>query len=154
MNTYIFRREDNGELISVDFETMMGMDSLGYITLQDGIQARRSRAAEIGIEVQSQDRKELEKPIVSDSLGFGAQQLAEFEADRVRHGFTGIEFTNDPLVPEFIQVRCNSKVEWQRYLKHRGMSDFNSRNGSGATLTQEQMDEAKKRILEKYPLPA
>ena len=38
---YKFRREDNGQVVEVPFEVMMQQDVAGYITLEDGVQARR-----------------------------------------------------------------------------------------------------------------
>ncbi len=150
---YLFRREDNGRIESLSFLEMMAMDAAGFVTLADGVQARRCRTAETIIAVDKQEaRKELEKPILSDSLGFCANQLADFEADRVKHGFTGVEFVREPGLPEFIQVKISSAAEWARYVKHRGMCDRNSRNGGGVAFTPEQMEDAKQRILQKYPV--
>jgi len=38
--TYPFRREDNGEIVEVPFETMI-QHRYGWITLEDGVEARR-----------------------------------------------------------------------------------------------------------------
>lgn len=153
MSEYIFRREDDGSLVRVDFETMMTMDSLGYIQLPEGVSARRCRHLEIESAPKAIEKiRELEKPILSDGLGFGRQQLGEFEADRKAAGFTGVEFVQDTAVPEFYQVKISSKREWQRYLEHRGMHDKNSRNGGSVEITEETLEQARQRILEKYPV--
>jgi hypothetical protein len=140
---YLYRREDNGCLVEVDFATMMEQ-KCGFITLPDGVEARRC----VHLEIERDGRqkaapvREIEKPIVSDALGFPQHQLAEFEQDRAKHGFGGVEFTPDPRVPEFYQVRISGKREYQRYLKHRQMHDRNSRNGGGQALSPELLERA------------
>ena len=104
------------------------------------------------VEVFNTSRQELEKPIVSDACGFIQQQLGDFETDRVKNGFTGIEFVRDKDVPQFYQVKCNSRKEFARYVKHRGMCDRNSRNGSAAGITQKELDAAARLVKEKYPV--
>ena len=104
------------------------------------------------VEVTNTARKELEKPIVSDACGFIQQQFNDFETDRVKNGFTGIEFVRDKDVPQFYQVKCSSRKEFARYMKHRGMHDKNSRNGSAAGITQKELDDAMRLIREKYPV--
>lgn len=104
------------------------------------------------VEVTNTARQELAKPIVSDACGFIQQQLGDFEVDRVKNGFTGIEFVRDKDVPEFIQVKCSSQKEFDRYMKHRGLHDRNSRNGSAAGITQKEMDEAERLVKERYPV--
>lgn len=158
--SYIYRREDTGELIEVGFDQMMEQKD-GYITLHDGVLARRC----VGLEVAKYGGVEAAKyeaalggkaaPIVSDALGFPYQQLQDFEADRVKHGFTGVEFTKDPHVPEFYQVRISSQAEWARYIAHRGMTDRNGANGGGATLTPDQFQRTtemvERAMAEKFP---
>lgn len=152
---YKFRREDTGEVIDVDFASMMEMDACGYITLPDGVVARRCRRLEQQQETGDVEKIiPLEKPILSDSLGFCETQLAEFEADRVANGFTGIEFVPEPGLPFFYQVKCSGKEEWKRYLRHRNMRDNSKKLGSAATLTPKDIEEARQRILEKYPVQA
>jgi hypothetical protein len=104
------------------------------------------------VEVTPQAQKLTEKPIVSDALGFISDQLGQFEVDRVKHGFTGIEFVPDKDVPQFMQVKASSRSEWARYVKHRGMYDKNSRNGGGAVPSEKEFEELKARMLEKYPI--
>ncbi len=141
--TYLFRREDDGQVVEVDFATMMGQDAAGYITLPDGTPARRCLHLETERDGRP-PRKEspyLEKPIVSDALGFCEEQLADFEEDRRANGFRGVEFVRDPLVPQFFQVKCKSRAEHDRYVKHRGMVN-RSYNG-GVQLSQEDLDRAR-----------
>lgn len=147
----IFRREDNDELIEVDFATVMDrQDASGYLLLDDGVFARRCWHLEEKPAPPSK-RAELDKPIVSDTLGFTAHQLAEFEADRRANGFSGIEFVQDRLEPSFYQVKCDNADVWRKYMKHRGLADRNSRNGGGAQLTPGQLDRLKSRMLDEYP---
>jgi len=138
---YRFIREDNGETIEVDFETHMSQDVAGYITLPDGVRARR---------VNDFDRKKAafepgnanHTPPVSDNLGFTSHQLAEFEADRVKHGFRGVEFKPDPACPTFYQVHFGSFAERDRYMEHRRFYDKNK--SSGAALSEQHLAEAEK----------
>lgn len=125
---YLFRVEDSDELVEVDFSKMMEQDSSGYITLPCGSRARRCVHLELERDGRPvvQRREELTPPILSDSLGFPQQQLAEMERDRRAHGFAGIEFVRDRRVPEFIQVKGRSGPEWERYIRHRGMRNQNS----------------------------
>ena len=69
---------------------------------------------------------------------------------RSKNGFRGIEFVRDKDVPQFFQVKCSSRKEFDRYMKHRGMYDKNSSNGSSAGITEKEINEAAQRIKEKY----
>jgi hypothetical protein len=149
---YLFRREDTGEVIELDFVTMMTMDSMGCVTLDDGVVARRARDLDPQLQ-RAEIVRELEKPVVSDSLGFTEKQLADFEADRKRHGFTGVEFKRDPDVPQFFQVHCSGKAEWDRYVKHRGMNDCNSMNGGRQALSERDLRAAEQKVRERYGDP-
>lgn len=149
-DTYPFRREDNGEIVQLPFDKMMEMDACGCVTLPDGVMARRARGLEQPTAAQATGSNELNKPIISDALGFTETQLQEFEVDRVSHGFSGVEFVRDPRVPQFFQVKIKSQKEWARYVKHRGMFDQNSRNGGSVCLTPQQLQDAKERILARY----
>lgn len=103
------------------------------------------------VEVGLEPTNALNKPIISDALGFTEHQFQDFETDRVKNGHTGVEFIRDKDVPQFFQVKCSSPEAWSRYLKHRGMADRNSKNGSGARITQAELDKAEQQMLERYP---
>lgn len=159
---YLYEREDTGAIIEVDFETMLSQSG-GAIQLEDGVHAKRRVDLEIErdgkVKQRAGETSSVDKPWVSDTLGFGEHQFADFEADRVRHGFTGVEFIRDPVVPQFFRVRISGHAERERYIKHRGTAyegglyDKNGINGGGATITQEQLDEARARAIEKYGPP-
>lgn len=141
-DTYPFRRDDTGELIEVDFATMLQAEGpLGILTLPCGATARRVRTGDT-MSPRAGTASDVDRPIVSDALGFIGEQLADFEADRVRHGFSGIEFRPDPRVPQFYQAHASSRAEFERYARHRGKQDNNSRNGSGVTLTEGDLKRA------------
>lgn len=140
--SYLFLREDNDEVIEVDFATMMTMDSLGCITLKDGATARRVRTLEPSEAPRQGIAVDAERPIVSDALGITHQQLESYRADLTRHGFSGVEFKPDPHCPGFYQAHFSGRQEWQRYIKHRGLHDRNSAHGSGASLSQADLDRA------------
>lgn len=136
-------KTDDGEVITLDFQDFMAKDSCGMIELDDGRLARR-----IGVR---SSRRSTSNPsgnakIVSDSLGFTESQLKEFEDDRVKHGFSGVEFVRDPAVPQFYQVHVGSVKEWRKYMKHRGYADHNSRNGSHHAISEEEFEKLKKRF--------
>ena len=142
LGIYLFRRDD-GVIIWVDFELMMSKVG-GKITLPDGMTATEVRKpAKVSAKVGT--AQETLKPIVSDSLGFTAHQLAEFEADRVANGFTGVEFKPDPRVPEFYQAHFSGRDEWRRYAEHRGLFEKNGGLGSAAALSPEILRRAMER---------
>lgn len=119
--TYRFRREDTGEIVEVDYATMI-QHSYGWITLPDGVKAKR---------VHDQPRMKMRtkcvrvgaRPYISDTMGFGQHQWEDFEKDRVAHGFSDVEFVRDPTCPEFFQVKCSNAGARDRYAKHRGMDN-------------------------------
>ena len=144
---YKFRREDNDDVIEVDWSTMMTQDVAGFITLPDGVKARRCPSnSQLGNCCDSSGGgidigggKEIE----SDSLGFIEQQFDEFELDRVKNGHVGVRFERDPDVPQFFKVKCSSRGAWDAYVKHRGMFDKNRAN-AGVSITQAELDAAAK----------
>lgn len=149
---YAFRREDNDELFWVDFEAMIHNTMNGFMALSDGTEARRvprfdrvPRAVKQEAEKISRQPCDL-RPIVSDALGFPTAQLADFEADRAAHGFSGVEFKPDPQVPEFTQVHFKGREEWARYVKHRGYVDRNGSKTSAVLLSQDDLDRAKELV--------
>jgi hypothetical protein len=144
LTKYEFRREDNDEIVEVDFTDMMSAKD-GFLEIEPGVWAKRINRTS----VKKQDRREERKEIVSDALGFGVGQLAEMEADRKANGHYGIEFRPDPDVPEFIQVHCCSERSKNRYMEHRNFSDQNSRNGSGNILSERLIEDAKELIMRK-----
>lgn len=139
---YAFRREDNGKIVWVDFQTMMAQRG-GFITLPDGVEARRclhleNRPKRITI----QPENAIAPKAISDSLGFCEQALNKFETDRARHGFTDIEFREDPEAPGFFQVHAGSRAAMERYTKHRGLVNRTGSLGGGVMFSQEQLDRA------------
>ena len=147
---YPFRSSYDDTIIELSFEKMMQADCMGCITIK-GEEYRRARDIErernAGKPAKSRTTAEtaagVSPAIVSDALGFAKHQLADFEADRKANGFNNVEFVQDPSVPEFVQVKCTSPRAYQEYVKHRGMFDKNSRNGSGVILTEADFDRAK-----------
>lgn len=139
---YKFRREDTGEIVEVSWEVMMTQDVAGYIEI-DGVSARRCWDLEEPPEAPKApkgDRKRTGREIVSDTLGFGESVYEEYERDRAAHGFSGVRFERDPEVPQFFQVKCDSRKEYDRYVKHRG---FVNRTGiGGVRLTEEDLARA------------
>lgn len=144
-DTLKYERED-GTIADVPFGEAYAYGAIrDVIRLTDGSIGRRVKAPKAEV-VQ-----ELEKPIISDALGFIAEQLPDFELDRSKNGFSDVSFVPDPKVPGFMQVRCGSVKSWRRYMKHRGYADRNSSNGGGATVTAKQLADLRAKMLEKYP---
>ena len=144
--TYLFRREDTGEIVEVPWATMIEQQG-GWITI-DGVPSRRCIHLEIERDGkpqrQAEKRSEGANTIFSDALGFPQQSFSEFEEDRQRNGFSGVEFTRDPQVPEFYQVKCATRAEFNRYMKHRG---YVQKSGiGGVRLTQDDLDRAKEMV--------
>jgi hypothetical protein len=153
---YHFRREDNDKIVVVDWETMMGMDGLGCVELPDGVIAKRVRTSEKNLGKSPGPGFVNGPPIISDSMGFGECQFHEFQehldaAKKNDPRVGGVEFKKDPIVPEYYQVHCDSPGSWKAYMRSRGFHDHNSRNGSGAMISAEQLEDAKRLILEKFP---
>jgi hypothetical protein len=151
---YPFRDEETGDVVWLSFERAMQADCMGCTTYR-GRTVRRARDMErerIGhCQNDPPPRVKERAEIVSDAMGFTEAQLPQFEADRKANGIRGIEFERDPDVPSFIRVRCDSREAFNRYAKHRGMIDRSQKNGSGASMTQYDFDQARERILKQYP---
>ncbi len=145
---YEFVRVRDGKRISVDFETMMEADAAGYLKRRDG-EYRRDRSGEGPLRRSIQHGPPLacrldtfSKPIVSDTLGFPSADVLQWEADRLNHGFNGVEFKPDPKVPEVTQVHFSDRGEWRRYMEHRGYFDKNGRTTSAVLLSAADMERA------------
>jgi hypothetical protein len=145
--SYVYRREDNGDLVTVGFDEMMSQRD-GYITLPDGVLAKRCVYLENHATAAKEKLIPLKAEIVSDNLGCTGHQVANFREDAQRHGFTGVEFTPDPHEPTYYQARISSVHEWRRYLKHRCLREKNSRNGGGQPLSPGMLKRASERLLE------
>ena len=143
---YLFRREDTGEVVEVSFEEAMRQDVAGWITLPDGAAAKRCVRLENRPPLAREKHEPPpSRPLVSDAMGFGEHQLAEFEADRRANGFTNVEFVRDPAVPQFFKVKCGSRREHARYVKHRG---YVNRTGiGGLRLSTEDMERARQFVM-------
>lgn len=151
-NPYAFKRDDNGKVVWVDWSTMMQQSS-GYITLPDGVFAKRCVHLEEREDFKKSDSVDgniTRKPAPSDSLGFPEQCLAKFESDRQKHGFSDIEFKRDPRVPEFYQVHCSSQAAKDRYTKHRQLVNRTSTLGSGHIISAETLEKAEAFVKKLY----
>lgn len=89
--------------------------------------------------------RDADKPWISDALGFTADCLPEMEADRLRHGFTAVEFVPDPEVPGFMQTKIDGKRARVDYASHRGMIDKSSSLGGSAAVLPEDVRAAEAR---------
>lgn len=143
--TYAYRREDDHRVEWVDFEHgPLAQDRAGFITLADGVQAKRCHGME------DRELKPTSKappsavgaPVVSDSLGFPEQCLEGRQRQLQELGCKGIEFKRDPKCPEFIQVHGASRAALDRYTRKRGMVNRTGSLGGGVLLSQEDLDRA------------
>jgi hypothetical protein len=133
-------RKDDGEIIEVDFLYAIHHQTGSLLELPDGTTVRRVYEVDPPI---GKPPDPASRPVVSDTLGFTEHQLPQMQEHLARSGIRGVEFTRDPMFDKFIQVRCDSeRVKWQ-YANARGMYDQNSRNGSGAMLSEKMLEEAR-----------
>lgn len=133
---------DAGELVWLNFSEMMAADTAGFLVLEDGREARRARSEECYGE-QSRTRSEkLRVKMVSESLGFGREQLADFENDRVSSGVRGVEFIPDPRDGKLMNVQFDGPQSRKAYLKHRGFHD-KSRSAGGSSISAKDLADAK-----------
>lgn len=147
-DTVLFYREDTGETVTVPYGDALDMDITGRLE-RDGVVLRKVQRGQAEAVAVAADRTARNgRPIVSDNLGFGAHQFAEFEHDRKSHGFTGVEFVRDKDVPDFYQVHVSSRGEWDRYVAHRGLVDRN--RSSGTVISAEGLREAEQRVRRQY----
>jgi hypothetical protein len=141
---YAYRREDDDTIVWVDFQTMMGQDRAGYITLPDGVEARRCHSVENAPHHPRAKpvKRAHRKPVPALALGFPDDALAEREAQRREWGCTDIEFKRDPLVPEFIEVHAGSEKARDEYAKRRNMVNRTGSLGGGVMLSEEELKRA------------
>lgn len=147
MTKYKFRREDDGVVVEVGFEVAILQDRAGFITLEDGVKARRVNTFQAK-QVYCAPNNATSTPPPSDNLGFTVHQLAEFEHDRVRNGFVGIEFKQDPRCDTFYQVHFSSHKAREEYIRHRGKVDMNKT--IGASLSPQLLLEAEKMVKKRW----
>lgn len=140
---YQFAFEDNGEVIDVDFETMMAMDAAGYVEICGRVARRINRPS---VRRETEQSGHQQAPMVSDSMGFIEAALPQWEQHRQEHGFKSVEFRPDPQVPGFVQVHFHNRAERERYIKARGLYDKNSTNGSKALLCPALLSRTRKLV--------
>src|SRR5688572_23551202 len=97
--SYIYRRMDNDQLVTVDFATMLDQKD-GFILLPDGVFARRCVHLEKQEKKKERKKGKLQAEIVSDALGVTCHQVDEFRATAKAQGHQ-VEFTPDPHEPMF-----------------------------------------------------
>lgn len=152
----IFRKDD-GQLIDIPFSQIIDKQgSDGFLQLEDGTWAKRCVQLELERDGKTRRAKQedakhsLNLTMVSDALGFGDHQLADFEADRRANNFQGIEFVRDPTYSRFIQVKCNCPATYERYVKHRNQIINNK--VTGQLISQAELERAGEMVRERYDL--
>jgi len=149
---HFFKREDTGEIIEVDYQTMINRDPSGGIEIGiDGkiVSAVYQRPAEKKQPKQRAIEMNKSGMIVSDALGVGFGQVDAARQDCLSHGYD-VTFKPDPMVPEFYQAHMTPETK-ASYLGHLHMHDRSSRNGSGHGLTPEQVLRSQSQVLSRFP---
>lgn len=95
---------------------------------------------------------------VSDmAMGCLPQEVDKFRADAKANGFhvefKGEKRSRDPDGTDNYMAAHIPKGELERYRKHRRLYDKNSKNGSGAMLTEDSLAIAEGLVQRKYGLP-
>ena len=147
MSSYLFRREDNGEVVEVDFATMMAQRG-GYITLPDGVEARRCLHLELDrdgrrkrVGGRAVERAAIDRPHVSDNLSFNAKSLPKIQESVAQAGLRDkVTFVVDPQCPGRRQMKFARHKDFLRYGRHKGLDDRNGR--SGAVLSAYSLEQA------------
>lgn len=155
---YQFRNEITGEVIEVDFETMMNQGAGGFLELEvDGQKVTFKR-------VHDDERSPSGKPIILAAppkiisglaLGVFDTQVDDYREDAKKHGFTDIEFVPEKDFQEtgFYEAHCTCPEQWARYVKHRGLPEGNGQTGSAVAISGEQIEQARQQILRNYGPP-
>jgi hypothetical protein len=135
-------RDDEGKIHNLSFEQMMQSKD-GFYEMEDGTFLRRVHGNTVRHSSSTKERTE----IVSDALGFSHLQLNEMREHLKQTGIKGVEFVKDKTESTFMQVKCDSPRVFQKYMESRGFNDHNSKNGSGAMLTERDIENAKELVL-------
>jgi len=143
-DTYLFRREDNGEVVHLKFNVMIKQDVMGYLTLPDGVRAKRVHRTQRTKLRGNVEESAKYRTHVSNTLGVGKHQVQEMMADAKLHGLQGVEWKEDPTAKGFYQAHFDSQNEWGRYVKHRQLEDHNGLTSANA-LGPGDFDRAVKR---------
>lgn len=145
-------RDDDGNIVYVDFDTMMEMDAQGFLMIGKTL-CRRAR----DLEPKTTRRQSLPNATVarvSDSLGFIDEGLDDMRAHLKESGVHGVEFKPDPQCEGFQQVHFSSEKAHQDYVASRGCYDKNSKNGSGAILSSLDLENAKELVKREHASPS
>jgi hypothetical protein len=149
---YYFRREDNGEVVEGTYGDCLNMDVMGYITLDDGVQARRCNRPSMHYKGEVPAGASKFEHVSSLTFACIPQAVEDFANDAKRNGF------HIDWKPDYKSADADGTInsynahiplnELERYRKHRGVHDRNSKNGSGAMLSPEHFEQAKQ-LLER-----
>jgi len=140
-------RTDDGEVIDVDFATMMTMDAAGVITLPGGTTARRIRDGQGSFRRQTETvTGGVQMEIVSDAMGVPAHAVEDYRRNAAEYGFKSVEFRQDPTSRHFYQAVFKNRAEYRRYMKHRGLRDQNSINGGAHAVSEAELSRLAERL--------
>ena len=155
--SYQFRRQDNDEIIDVDFETMIEQDAAGFIEIEiDGqkVSAKRVHTKE-KLQASKPIPMEIPPAIVSDSFGCVAEQVDEMRAQCKLHGLTGVEFkpdptNDDPRDPDFFQAHFSGPAELSRYRDLMNVHERNSTNGGAQHISESDLAQSQAIIKRRF----
>lgn len=142
--TYPFK-DDDGKIYKLTFAQVLESQD-GFYEHPNGKMLRRCATGNVKSTARVDERKE----IISDSLGFPKRQLKEMQAHLELTGCRGVEFVQDKTEETFVQVKMDGPQAKAAYMKARGFSDHNSRNGSGAMLSELDLENAKELVLRNH----
>lgn len=141
----VFQRLDNGELITVRKPVVV---IFGEANIEIGGEVVRCR------KVSDSDQSDLAEPpppVVSDfGLCFPQHELEKKRQHIERHGFTGVEFRQDPRVPESYNVHFSGPEERKRYEKSLGLVNESGTNGGGRALSKQLFEQAAERTKQLF----
>jgi hypothetical protein len=159
--SYYFRREDNGEILEVDWTAMMNMDVAGYITLDDGVQARRCQRPSMRRKGEVPQGAAKFEHVSNIAFAVPPSAVESFADDAKRNGF------NIEWKPDYKGADADGTInsfnahiplsQLNRYRKHRlgpDAFDKNSKNGRGAVIYADDIEKSKKLVERQYATEA
>jgi hypothetical protein len=94
----------------------------------------------------------VDAPVVDDfALGCIASQVEEFRADDALSGFKDVEYTPDPEIEGWFNIKVPNQRRYAKYAKHCGKEDKNGQH-AGKTITAQELKDAERLVRERHPL--
>lgn len=139
-----FQRLDTGEIIETRTPSVI---VFGEATIEiDGKKVLCRKVA--GSEATG-----LPPSLTSDTLGVPCHSVEKYRADAAAHGFSGVEFKQDPIEPTFFQAHFSGPDERVRYEKHCGLRNQSGTNGGRQALSPRDIEQARELAIRQYGSP-